>query len=175
MTKEKKDPVIELERGAPDRLVPKDFGDILMTRYFPVLSLTYISTIIGIAAKKHNLILYVFEDKTAYVMALLVALWVSIPAILWIILKGAPQYRDHADDWYKITVAIMMVFMILSYVLFPEADVFGMRIYFAASIPVLFIMYWFFVKGGLPKVAAYPLSVLGLTFLIYGAVLNMLH
>jgi hypothetical protein len=171
----KEEPRIELERGAPDRLVPKDFGNILTRRYLPVLSLTYVATVIGIAASKHGLFHYVFEDKTAYVMALFVALWVSIPAILWIVLKGTPEYRHVADEWYKIIAAIMIFLMLFSYVLFPEADVFGLRVYFAATIPVLFILYFFFVKGGLPALAAHPLTALGLTFLIYGAVLNFLH
>jgi hypothetical protein len=168
-------PKIVLERGAPDRLVPKDFGDIMMRRYVPVLSLTYVSTVIGIAASKHDLIHYALQDKTAYIMALFVALWVSIPALLWIVLRGTPEYRHVANDWYKIICAIMIFTMLFSYVLFPEASVYGLRIYFAATIPVLFILYFFFVKGGLPPLAAHPLTALGLTFLIYGAVLNFLY
>lgn len=168
-------PVINLERDAPDRLLPRDFKEILTRRYFPVLSLTYIASVIGIAAKKGDIVRFVFEERIAYVMALPVALWVSIPAILWIILHSSPQFKHVADIWYKIIAAIMTATLLMSFILFPEVNMYGLRLYFAASIPVLFIMYFFFVKGGLPALAAHPLTVLGLTFLLYGAVVNYLH
>lgn len=166
---------IELERGGPDRLVPKDFGDILTRRFLPVLSLTYVSVLVGIAAEKGSLIHFLFEEKSAYVMALMVAAWVSVPAIIWIIVNGSPIYGHLADVWYKIIAALMMMILISSFVLFPEAHVYGLRVYFAATLPVLLIMYIFFVKGGLPAFAAYPLTAMGLTALIHGAILNFIH
>ncbi len=171
----KKGPVIELEYDAPDRLLPKDFFEILNQRLFPVLSLTYISTVLGIAAKKGDVLHYIFYDRYAYVMALLVAVWVSVPAVLWIILRGSHLFNHVADDWYKIVAGIMTTILLLSFILFPEMNIYGLRNYFVATIPVLFIMYLFFVKGGLPPIAAYPLSALGFTFLIYGAALNFLY
>jgi hypothetical protein len=107
---------VELERGGPDRLVPKDFGEIITRRFLPVLSLTYVSVLVGIAAEKGSLIHYLFEDKSAYVMALMVAAWVSVPAVVWIIVNGNPVYSHLADIWYKIIAALMM--MILFRVLF---------------------------------------------------------
>ena len=166
---------IELERDAPDRLLPKDFTEILTRRCLPVLSLTYISSVIGIAAKKGDLLHYVFEDKSAYLMALFVPLWVAVPAVLWIILKGSHLFHAVAETWYKITAAIMSVTLLFSFILFPEANIFGLRFYFAATVPVFFVMYFFFVKGGLPAMAAHPLTALGLTFLLYGGVINFIH
>ncbi len=171
----KKRPNIELEHGAPDHLLPRDFFEILNQRYFPVLSLTYVSSVLGIAVEKGDTMQYLFYDKTAYVMALLVALWVSVPAVLWIILRGSHLFNHVADDWYKITAGIMTVTLLLSYMLFPEMNIYGMRTYFVSTIPILFVMYLFFVKGGLPPVAAYPLTALGFTFLVYGAALNFLY
>jgi hypothetical protein len=168
-------PQIELERGAPDRLLPKDFVEILTRRYFPVLGLTYVGSVIGIAAQQGDVVFFLFNDKLAYIMGLFVALWVSIPAILWIILKGTPIFREVADVWYKIVAAIMVVTLLMSYVLLPEMNPYGLRVYFAATLPVFVVMYVFFVKGGLPAVAAHVLSALGLSFLIYGAILNYLH
>jgi hypothetical protein len=168
-------PVIKLERDAPDRLVPKDFKDILYHRYFPVLSLTYIASVIGIAAKKGSIVHYVFEDKSAYVTALFVALWISVPAVLWIILHESPHFRHVADVWYKIVAAIMGGTLLMSFLLLPEANIYGLRICLVVTIPALFVLYYFFVRGGLPAMAAYPLSVLGLTFLLYGGVLNFLY
>jgi hypothetical protein len=171
----KKTPEIKLEYGAPDRLLPADFKEILTQRYFPVLSLTYIASVMGIAASKGRFVHYMFEVKTAYVMALFVALWVSVPAILWIILRGSHLFNHVADDWYKIIAGIMTITLMMSYILFPEADFLGLRLYFAASLPIFVVMYLFFVKGGLPPLAAHPLSALGLTFLLYGAGLGLWH
>lgn len=166
---------VQLERGAPDRLVPKDFAEIMTRRFLPVLSLTYLSALVGIAAEKGSVIHFLFEDRSAYTMALMVAGWVSVPAIIWIILHGNPLYNHIADLWYKIIAALMMILLLASFILFPEANVYGLRVYFAATLPVLLIMYIFFVKGGLPAFAAHPLTALGLTALVHGALLNYLH
>jgi hypothetical protein len=108
-------------------------------------------------------------------MGLLVAGWVSIPAIIWIMLHEAPAYRHMAAIWYKIIAGLMILILVASFILFPEANLYGLRVYFAATIPVFLIMYIFFVKGGLPSFAAHPLTALGLTALIHGAFLNFLH
>jgi len=173
MDRNKEKIVIRLERDNTDHLLPRDFYDILMHRFFPVLSLTYLSTVVGIAVNKGDLLHYIFEDKTAYVMALFVVFWVSGPAIIWIFLKGNPVLTYVADVWYKILAGIMFMMLLMSFILFPEAGIFGLRIYFVASIPVVLIMYYFFVKGGLPPAAAYPLNALGLAALIYGAMVNL--
>ena len=170
----RKHPTIKFERGSR-RILPRDFWDVLTQRFLPVISLTYVSSVIAIAAQKGDLQRYIFEDKSAYTMALIVALWVSMPAILWIPLKYGHMYRDYADYWYKGVALLMIAMLGMSYVLFPEVHIYGLRTYFAASIPMLFVLYYFFIKGGLPPVAAHPLTALGFTFLIYGAVINFLH
>jgi hypothetical protein len=175
MTNLKHKNVIQLERGAGDRLVPKDFGNIMTRRFLPVLSLTYISAVVGIAAERGSLRHFLFEDKSAYTMGLLVAAWVSVPAVIWMLLHESPIYKHMADVWYKIISALMILTLLASFILFPEAGVYGLRVYFAATIPIFLIMYVFFVKGGLPAFAAHPLTALGLTALIHGAVLNFIH
>lgn len=167
------EPLITLERGGKDRLVPKDFREIMTRRFFPVLSLTYIASVVGIAAQRGDVLHRMVYDQSVYLIAALVALWVSIPAVLWILLQGSHLYNHVADDWYKISASLMIITLCLSYILFPEANVWGLRLYFAATIPVLVILYLFFVKGGLPPVAAHPLTALGLTFLLYGAAVNI--
>ncbi len=167
--------VVRLERHDKDRLVPKDFAEILTQRYFPVLSLTYVSAIVGIAAEKGNIFHFLFEDRSAYTMALLVAAWVSVPAVIWIMLHESPLYNRYANLWYKIISALMILILMVSFILFPEANVYGLRVYFAATIPVFLIMYVFFVKGGLPPFAAHPLTAIGLTALVHGAILNFTH
>ena len=110
-----------------------------------------------------------------YVMALFVGLWVTVPAVIWIFMKGTHLYNHLADDWYKIISILMMVTLGLSFVLFPEMDGWGLRTVFAATVPMLIIMYWFFVKGGLPPAAAHPLTVAGLTVFFYGATIGTFH
>ncbi len=156
-------------------LLPRDFWDILAHRYFPVMSLTYVSTIIGFAASRGNFIDHLFHNKTPYIMGLFVALWVSVPAVLWVLLKGSAMYHHVADDWYKIVAGMMTVTLLFSFILLPEMNAYGLRLYFVATIPVLIIQYLFFVKGGLPAAAAHVLSALGLSFLFYGAVINYLY
>ena len=168
-------PEIKLEHDAPDRLVPKDFKKILVNRLVPVLSLTYISSVIGIAAKKGDFMHYLFQDKTAYVMALFVVFWVSMPAILWVFLKGSINLYHVADVWFKIAATIMSSILFFSFVLIPEANAYGARIYFVASVPIFFVMYFFFIKGSLPPLAAHPLSALGVAFLLYGAATHFLY
>ena len=166
--------IIRLERDTEDRILPKDFSNVLVHRFFPVLSMTYIATILGIASNKGDLLRYVFMDRTAYSMALFVVLWVSGPAIIWILLRGSALFYHVADVWYKIMAALMVVTIGLSFVLFPEASMLGMRFYFVMSVPVFVLIYIFLVRGGLPPVAAYPLNALGVCTLIYGAFMSVL-
>tara|TARA_R110002072_G_scaffold295389_2_gene466321 strand:- start:199 stop:723 length:525 start_codon:yes stop_codon:yes gene_type:complete len=168
----KQEYTIRLERDTQDYILPKDFYDILVHRLLPVISMTYIATIIGIAISKGHFIHYMFQDRTAYIMALAVVIWVSVPAVIWILLHGSPLYRHVADIWYKILAAIMVLTVGVSFVLFPEADIYGMRIYMALSVPVFMIIYLFFIKGGLPAIASYPLNAIGFCALIYGATVH---
>ena len=164
-----KEPRIHIVRGAKDRLLPRKFIRVLTRRYFPVLSLTYISAIIGIACKKGAPQHYLFEDQFAYAMALLPAAWVSIPAVLWIILKGSHLFSHVANLWYVITAVLMTSLLGFSYLLLPEFDYHGARSYLVATIPMMIILYVIFVKSALPAGVAHSLSVAGVTALLYGA------
>jgi len=167
---------VRMERGAEDQLLPEDFWDVLVHRYFPVLSLTYMTTVIGIAAKSDEFFYFMFQSKHAYLAAFFVAMWVSVPAVVWVLMRGVSILAHKADRWYKGTAALMTVLVVSSMVLLPEFDVLGLnlRTYFAATIPVFFVMYFFFVKGGLPPKASHPLSVAGFVFFLYGAVVSFL-
>ena len=166
--------VIRLDRDVADHILPRDFYDILVHRFFPVISLTYLSTVVGISAGKGDFLHFLFADPTSYVMGLFVVLWVSGPAIIWILLHESVMYRHVADLWYKILAGIMVITIALSFFLFPEASVYGLRQYFALSVPVFVIIYYFFIKGGLPPVASYPLNAIGVCALIYGAAVNLI-
>lgn len=160
---------IDLERGTGVRLLPRDFFDMLSRRFFPVLSLTYIASVVGIAFKKTPVLHYLLEDDYAYDMALWVALWVTIPALFWIIIRNSLRYASLADVWYKAIAGLMCLTLGVSFILFPEWEIGqGMRVFFVATMPVFVIQYYFFVKGGLPAAAAWPLTVAGIVLLLYG-------
>lgn len=170
------EPDVNLRRGANPHFLPPDFWDIICNRYFPVLSLTYISSVLGIALQQspggRDLIQHLFEDRYPYHMALWVALWVSIPAVFWIILRGSIRYAHRAGIWYKGIAGTMILLVLLSYALFPEWSFGrgGFRIFLVVTLPVFLIQYYFFIRGGLPSRAAWPLTLGGLVFMIYGIV-----
>jgi hypothetical protein len=163
-------PDIHLRRGEDGvRLLPRDFFDVVSHRFFPVLSLTYIASIIGIAFRKGHAFEYLFQDDSAYDMALWIALWVSIPAMFWIIIRNSLLYAHMADAWYKAIAGLMCLTLAVSFVLFPEWEVGdGLRMFFVATMPVFVIQYFFFVRGGLPAAAAWPLTIAGIVLFIYG-------
>lgn len=171
------EPEVNLGRGADPRFLPQDFWDLICHRYFPVLSLTYISSVFGIAMKHtpdgQGFFQHLFDDSYPYNMALWVALWSSIPAVYWIIIRGSIRYAHLAGIWYKGIAGAMIVLVLLSYALFPEWSIGrgGLRIFLVATIPVFFIQYYFFICGGLPPRAAWPLTLAGLVFMIYGVVI----
>lgn len=165
---------IRLERETEDHILPKEFYDVLVHRFLPVLSLTYVASILGIAANTGDFIEYLLYNRRAYMMGLFVVVWVSGPGIIWILLHESPLFRHVADLWYKILAAIMVMTITLSFLLFPEANIYGLRLYFVASIPVFILVYVLFVRGGLPPAASYPLNALGFCALIYGAAVNVI-
>ena len=68
---EKQQYTIRLDRDAEDRILPEGFFDIIVHRFLPVLSLSYLASIIGISINKGAFIYYMFQDSTAYTMGLL--------------------------------------------------------------------------------------------------------
>lgn len=167
--------IIRLERDEPDHILPKDFYEVLIQRFIPILSLTYISSLIGIASQNGDFLHYIFHNRAGYIISLYVVLWVSIPGLLWICMRGNALLNYYADLWYRIVAVIMVITVSMSAALFPEADMFGMRIYFVLTVPIILIMYFFLVRGGLPKAAAYPLNVLGILTLLNGVLIGILY
>jgi hypothetical protein len=163
----------KIKREPDPELLPHDFWDILCNRYFPVLSMTYITATLGIAFRQTDsfktLLHYLFEDSYAYHMALWLALWVSIPAVFWIVIRNSQRFARMADIWYKTIAGVMVLVLGVSFALFPEADVdHGLRMFFVVTIPVFFIQYYCFIRGGLSPAAAWPLTLAGLVLMIYG-------
>ena len=173
-------PVIRIKPEEGERFLPNNFYDVIAHRYFPVLSLTYIAALLGIAIKlsgpEAGFVHYFFQSSKAYQMSDWVAIWVSVPAIVWILINGTFHMRRQADIWYKVTAGLMIVTLLLSLLLFPMSDFGGhfgysLRLFMVATIPIFIVQYFFFVRGGLPARLAWPLTVAGLTFFIYGLIL----
>lgn len=169
-------PGIKIDRDHQPRFLPHDFFDIVFHRYFPVAAMTYIAAMVGVAWRDtpdyastlHSLL----QDSGAYNMALVIVLWASIPAFFWIILHGSMRFSHLADRWYKGVSGLMLLTLLLSYILLPEWEIGNQfRVFCVATIPVLLIQYYFFVRGGLPALAAWPLTVSGLVLMIYGLVI----
>lgn len=166
---------LPLRKKEPGQLLPDEFLEILTRRYFPVIGLVYAASVTGIAASKRDFFHYFFEDRTAYLMALVILVWVSIPALIWIFIRCLHYAAHAADAWYKITCGVLMLFLFVSYLMFPEANFWNLRLYFAATLPVFLVMYVLLAKEGLPHFAAHFLTGLGLTFLLHGALIPVLH
>lgn len=162
-------PEIRLQRGDGVRLLPRDFFEVLGNRFFPVLSLTYIATVIGFALRAGDPIHYLFNDPKAYDTSLWVAVWVSVPALFWIVIRNSLLYAQTADLWYKIIAGLMCMTLGASFFLFPEREIGdGIRMLFVSTIPIFFVQYYFFVRGGLPALASWPLTVSGIVLMLYG-------
>lgn len=169
-------PVLRVEPIRNERFLPEHFYDVLAHRYFPVLSLTYIATVAGISLKLsqdgNGFLFYFLQDPHAYQMGYWIAGWVSVPAILWIFVRGTIHIRKVADLWYKVTSGLMIVTLLVSFLLFPMGDTgFALRLFMVATIPVFLVQYFCFVREGLPPRMSWPLTVAGITFLVYGLIL----
>lgn len=169
-------PIVRIKAEQGERFLPNDFYDVLAHRYFPVLSLTYIAAILGmaicLAGRDAGFVYYFFEDPYVYRMGYWVAAWVSIPSIVWILVRSTFHVGRAANLWYQVTAGLMILTVMFSFLLLETADLgINLRLFMVASTPIMVVQYYFFVKGGLPARAAWPLTVAGLTFLIYGLIL----
>ncbi len=156
-----------------ERLLPREFVDILTRRYFPVLGMTYMASVIGIAAREHGThraLETLIHQSGPYWLGLFVAAWVSIPAFVWIILKSSIAFFRQADVWYKSLAGLMAATAILGHFLFPEDFFQGLRVFFVASIPVFIVQYGLFVKGGMPWGFAWPLTLGAAGMALYGLI-----
>ena len=167
----------KLKYGADDRLLPRDFFEVLCNRYAPVCALTYLASLVGIALEKPasgGFLIQLALNSEVHFLAMLVAIWVSIPALLWIIIKGSIRFYGRANACYGLVAGAMALTLVLSMILFPlkGPDILrDVRIFIVAALPIHVIMYVFFVRGGMPPGYTAPLSVAGATAFVYGLVL----
>lgn len=165
---------IQLNRNAHDRILPKDFFKVLFGQYFPILSITYVASIVGMALYEGGSlqgILNEFLSQTKiYKLALWIAVWVSVPGIVWIFLKGSVRFPAYANAWYIVTALLMAVTLGISFILFPEQDG-GIRNFIICALPIHIFMYLFLCKFKLSQWLAQPFQFVAGLLLIYGFLL----
>lgn len=168
----------QLKASERDEMIPLNFFDAVVNQYLPVLSCTYVATVLGLALNRGGVthfLDYFLQDKTIYWLALIVGVWVSIPAMVWIFMRGIGALEQFANNWYKSTTFMMVSILLASFLLFPpsgQANVYWMsaRLFIAAAIPVHVIQYWFFRHGGLETAQSTLLSAFALTLMMYGLI-----
>lgn len=162
---------IKLNRNVEDRILPKDFFEVLFHQYFPILSMTYVASIIGMAFYQGGSFSgaadEILNQTSVYSMALWMALWVSIPGFLWICIKGMIRFHAYAGLWYKIISALMSVTLLFSLFLFPE-DEGGLREFIIFVLPIHIFMYTYLCVFKLNQWIAQPFQILACALLIYG-------
>jgi len=159
--------VIRLKRDNSDYMLPKYFFGVLVRRFFPVMSLIYLTSIFCISASSGHLKHCLLYDNVAYFRGFLVVLWCAGPAVVWILMAANPLLRHMASLWFQILVGLLQFTICLSYLLFPEMEMYGMRSYLILSFPAFFLIYYLFAVDPLPLEAVYPLNALGVCALIW--------
>ena len=167
---------VNINGSDKDPLYKLDFFDVLINRYLPILSITYISSVVGMALKKGGVVGFISiftTESIIYWLGLGVAAWVSVPAIIWILMRGICSLESFANNWYKSTTFLMVSVLLGSFLLFPPDDQiqgfwFFLRLFIAAAIPIHIVQYIFFTRGGLPTEYSVGLSVAAISLAMYG-------
>lgn len=157
-----------IKRNPRDSDVVRRMWQIFSSRLFPVLALTYIASVMGLSLSRGTYFLY---DKEAFFMAYVILVWVSIAPLVWITLHASNDVRHYGRVWYLWTAGSQGFCGILFYILFPDTQeqwLWGLQTFFVSSIPIHVVIYFFFMKGGLPQSAAWPLTLSGIVFMLYG-------
>lgn len=143
----------------------KKAWDIFQCQIFPVLSVTYIAAVIGISSTRG----YFLDDPIAYLFGIGLVAWISIPPLIWIFLRSDYEYAVYADFGFVLTALIQAIIGIACFFLFPNLEwVWGLKSYFALSIPVHLVLYFFFLGNGLPRYVALTLNISSLLFVFFG-------
>jgi len=169
--------VRRLQGISSSRLIPSGFIDLMINRYFPVLSFTFLCVLAGVALKMGgvaNFFTYFLRYKEAYQIAAAVGIWVSVPAMLWIIMRVTRALKPFSDIMYAIASMAMIIILLVTVFLFPQVEDYHsqlMRLFIVAAIPVHVVQYVFLVKSRLDFRNAQGLNIAGAAMFIYGLVI----
>lgn len=165
---------IDLKRNQPDRILPRDFFTVLMGQFFPILSITYVASVLAIAwyfgGGASGFAEEFLHNGRPYRLSLWIALWVSIPGFVWVCLKGSIRFPAFANAWYIVTALLMAVTLGVSFLLFPELDG-NLRMFILCALPIHIFMYVFLCIYKLNQWIAQPFQILAVLFIIYGFII----
>lgn len=143
---------------------------IFTNRLFPVLSLSYIASVLGICLNRGTHFLF---DPIAHYMGLMIISWVAIAPMTWILMSVmVGDLKGQARIWYFCIATMQALCGAAFYFLFPGdlgPWLWGFQSFFVASIPIHLVIYMLFMNKALPNFAAWPLTIFGILFMIYGA------
>jgi hypothetical protein len=155
----------DIARIFDERTLFKKVWDIFQCQIFPILSMTYISAVIGISLTRG----FFLDDPTSYLLGFFLVLWIAIPPVIWIFLRSIYEYASYADLSFALAALTQAILGLVCFFLFPDMGwLWGMKSFFILSIPVHLVMYFFFLRSGLPHFIAWPLNISSIFFLGIG-------
>lgn len=165
---------LKISRNEKDRVLPRDFFKMLLGQFFPILSITYVASIAGISLYLGGGVAGAVDELMqrvhVYRMALWMAIWVSVPGVVWLCLKGSIRFSHHANAWYIVTAGLMVLTLGVSFLLFPEQDS-DLRLFILFVLPIHVVMYLFLSVFKLNQWIAQPFQLLAGILLVFGFLL----
>ncbi len=159
----------KFERNPKDAEVMQRIWNIFCSRLFPILSMIYIASVLGICLKHGT---HFLTDGSAHYISMMIIIWVSIAPVTWICMRAMiGEFQGRAKTWYLWIAGSQALCGLLFFFLFPTDMgpwLWGFQSFFVASIPIHIVVYFFFMQRALPPPAAWPLTIIGLVFMGYG-------
>ena len=170
---EEKSIVMRHYRYAGRRLDTYHVGQVVVDRLLPLLSLTYIAAVLGLAfrektASVESFVSVLTQQQWIYGVALLFTFWVSIPCILWLSIRSTIRFPHLARAWYWMTALCLFIVLLFGWILMQEAK--GWINALAATvIPMHVICYILLCISPLPRLVAWPLLGMGVGLGTFGS------
>lgn len=124
-------------------MFPYHFLDLFVKRVLPVASLSWLISILAIAfvdGGATGIVGELLESRGVYLYGLIITGWVSIPPLIWMSLVGSRDWEDYAVQSYWAAVGIMLLFLLMYLLLFPE-DYGRVRLCTIISAPLHFVIF----------------------------------
>lgn len=159
----------KFERNPKDADTMKRIWHIFCTRLFPILSMTYIASVLGICLRNGT---HFLTDSSAHWISLMIMIWVSLAPVTWICMRAMiGEFQGQAKVWYLWIAGLQAFCGLIFFFMFPEDMgpwLWGFQSFFVSSIPIHIVVYFFFMNRALPAAAAWPLTIIGGLFMLYG-------
>ena len=159
----------KFERNPKDSDTMFRIWQIFCSRLFPILSLTYIASVLGICLRNGT---HFLTDSSAHYMSFMIMIWVSVAPVTWICMRAMiGEFQGRAQVWYLWIAGLQAACGLIFFFMFPEDMgpwLWGFQSFFVSSVPIHIVIYVLFMKRALPASAAWPLTIIGGIFMIYG-------